>query len=187
MPMDTYMIFNIIKKKIKTSTVILITCLVVLASAYILEFFFGFEPCPLCLKQRIPYFIVIGLLFVNYILHRVNIKKFDLFFIFLSSITMAYSSYLALYHVGVEFNFWEITSSCSPNKIKVNQEIITNDLLESLVKYKNIDCSKPQKILGLSLATYNFFISIFIVILSLPILLHSKYFQKNKKIHKNLY
>jgi len=176
--MDTYMIFNIVKSPNKTSLTILISCSIVLISAYILEFFFGFEPCPLCLKQRIPYFIVIGLLFINYILYRVNIKKFDLFFILLSSITMAYSSYLALYHMGVEFNFWEITSSCSSNTIKVNQEIVTNDLLESLVKYKNIDCSKPQKILGLSLATYNFFISIFIVILSLPTLLQSKYFQK---------
>jgi len=173
--------FNIIKSPYKASLFILNFCILTLLSAYILEFFFGFDPCVLCLKQRIPYFIVIGFLLLNYILCKANIKQFNLFFILLSCIVMIYSTYLAIYHVGIELNFWEIASSCSPNKISNSQTIVTSDLLESLVKYKNIDCSKPQKILGLSLATYNIFISIFIVFLSL-LTLYNSINLKNKKI-----
>ena len=47
---------------------IFLISILVIFSAYIMEFFFNYPPCKLCLYQRIPYFILILLSIVSYII-----------------------------------------------------------------------------------------------------------------------
>ena len=46
--------------------ILFILSIIILISAYIIQYVFGYQPCNLCLIERIPYVLVIIILIINY-------------------------------------------------------------------------------------------------------------------------
>lgn len=123
----------------------------ILSSVHLLEIL-GFEPCDLCLKQRWPWYISLVLAIVpNFIFqHKNNI------FLLLISLLLFLGAVFAGWHAGIEWNLWEGPKTCVTQTIDYS-----NNLLEKLKSTSPVpQCNQASfRVLGLSLAGYNFLIS----------------------------
>ena len=150
------------KKKIKSlDFFFLFSSLTILIVVYYLEFFINLEPCKLCVYQRIPYFIIIFLTLINLILEK---KKFRNFFNFLFIFIFLISLLLAIYHFGIENNFWEPLVGCESNNFSTTKN---SNLKEYLLNKQFVDCKNVSMyFLNISLAGYNIIVSSFLLIIS---------------------
>ena len=109
----------------------------------------GYEPCELCLKERVPYYAAIpsGLL-AAYLADRMP-KAAALILAALSA-AMLYDAGLSAYHAGVEWHFWPGPEACTGNGIK-----FTHSLSKKLLHNTGVRCDVAAlRILGVSLAGY---------------------------------
>tara|TARA_Y100000590_G_scaffold183379_1_gene208955 strand:+ start:875 stop:1351 length:477 start_codon:yes stop_codon:yes gene_type:complete len=143
-------------KKNLTLISILTLILLILASAFVIEYAMGYKPCKLCIYERIPYFLSILLIF-----QILLIKKFEKISLLLLSLVFVVSFVLAFYHFGIEQGFFQESIACTTNGL--SNELTKEQILEKL-KQNNISCKDVSfKFLGLSLAAIN---SIFSIALS---------------------
>ena len=156
---------NIFLNKKKFYIFIFIYSLLAIFFALYVEYILQYEPCKLCLYQRIPYIVAIFISFIGYNYFK-NKKILILILIVFSA-----SSLISGYHYGIENNIFEEFSGCSGNAIGITNK---TELLQSL--NKNIKSCKDvsYKIFGLSLAGINFILSILITIYTLKTLLYEK-------------
>ena len=143
-------------KKNLTLISILTLILLILVSAFVIEYVMGHKPCKLCIYERVPYFLSILLIF-----QILLIKKFEKISLLLLSLVFVVSFVLAFYHFGIEQGFFQESIACTTNGL--SNELTKEQILEKL-KQNNISCKDVSfKFLGLSLAAIN---SIFSIALS---------------------
>ena len=97
-------------KKNLTLISILALILLILASAFVIEYAMGYKPCKLCIYERIPYFLSILLIF-----QILLIKKFEKISLLLLSLVFVVSFVLAFYHFGIEQGFFQESIACTTN------------------------------------------------------------------------
>ena len=133
--------------------------ILILLSAYFIEYVLGYEACNLCLIGRIPYFFVIAFSLIFFFFKK--IKKAVLILIFMSFIS---SVLISFYHFGIEQGFFDESLVC---KIKLlGQNTSASELLQELKNNTFKSCKNVNfKIFGLSLATINLFISLVLSII----------------------
>ena len=141
-------------------------------SAYFIEYILGFQPCNLCLIQRIPYALSIFLLIINSIFN-----KNEKFFIILLILIFIFSFAISFYHFGIEQDFFEESAVCL---LKSDSNIISKEELLKQLSQKNIISCKDVtfKIFGMSLTTFNMILSLIILIILTNIF---KNYEKYKK------
>ena len=146
------------KKKINNlNFFFLFSCSIILLVVYYLEYFLDLKPCILCIYQRIPYFFAIFLAIIFLFLED---YKFQKIFYYLYSITFLLSLLLAIYHFGIENNFWSAFTSCEINDSYIKDK---SNLKEYLLEKEFVSCSKVNfTLFGISLASYNIIISLFL-------------------------
>ena len=150
---------------------ILIISLLSLISAYFIEYILGYQPCNLCLIERIPYVLFVFLIIINFIL-KINQQ----FLILLLIIISVFSIAISIYHFGIEQDFFEESAICS---LKREVEIISKEELLKQLNEITISCKDVTfKIFGFSLTTINIIINLFIIALLL------KLFKKYDKFKK---
>ena len=145
--------------------IILISSISIISALYI-EYILQYEPCKLCIYQRLPYVLAIfgGLLGYNFF-------KNDFILIILITI-FALSAIISGYHFGIENNLLKELSSCTNNSLDLSNKL---KLLETLKNIMPINCKDATfKILGVSLAAINTILSILIVIISVRTLIYEK-------------
>ena len=149
---------------------ILIFCFFALIAAYFIQYVLGHQPCNLCLIERIPYvfsiiIILIGLFF----------NKFEKISLIILSLTFFSATLIAFYHFGIEQGFIKESLVCDLNiqSNALSKEAILNQLKERSVSCKDV----TFKIFGLSLATFNIFISLILAVITGKIFLT---YEKNK-------
>ena len=143
------------KKENVILIIILSTLSLFLISAYIIEYGLGHKPCNLCLYQRIPYFISIGL-----ILAILLIKKYEKTNLLILSLVSIAGACLAFYHVGIEYGFFS-EAFCEVKKIlsdNSDYKQLLKDLKDNPLSCKNV----TFRIFGLSLATINTIFSLWL-------------------------
>ncbi len=130
-----------------------------IAGAFFFEKVLFILPCPLCLEQRIPYYIAIlvsaALLASELMAMAVWRKRLALAVL---ALVLAYGSGLGVYHAGAEWGFWAGPTSCA----QAGTPTLASgaDLLKALQTTKVISCTEVQwRFLGLSLAGYNVLIA----------------------------
>ena len=139
-------------KKIYLS--ILIISILALISAYFIEYFLGYQPCNLCLLERIPYALSIIIILANF-----KFKFNDKSILLVLIIIFVVSVLLSIYHLGIEQGLIEESFVCST---KDNLNLNKDQLLQELQKM-NISCKNVAfTIFGLSLTTYNILLSVII-------------------------
>jgi len=128
--------------------------ILILLSAYFIEYVLGYEACNLCLIGRIPYFLVITFSLIFFFFKK--IKKIVLILIFISFVSSVLTSF---YHFGIEQGFFDESLVC---QIKwFGQNTSAAELLQELKNNTSKSCKNVNfKIFGLSLATINLFISL---------------------------
>ena len=158
-----------IKKK-KYFQLLFILSIITLISAYAVEYILGYQPCNLCLIERIPYALAIIVLILNY-----KFQRDEIFYTVMLLLIFLFSFIISIYHFGIEQEFIEESSIC----ISKNVDLITKeDILKSLQKL-NISCKDVAfKIFGLSLTTYNIILSILMFFISTKIYLINNDYKK---------
>ena len=151
--------------------IIFFISLISLISAFFIEYVLGYQPCNLCLIQRIPYGLSLILLILNYFR-----KKNEKFIILLLTMIFSFSFLISLYHFGIEQGFFDESAVCT---IKNMSNIINKEELLKQLQVKTVSCKDVTfRIFGFSLTTFNIMVSLIIVFLLLKIL---KDYEKFKK------
>ena len=147
--------FNLSKKNL--FTVIFLISFIALVSAYFIEYILGHQPCNLCLYERIPYFLAILIVLINY-----KYNKLEKYIILSLAIIFLIATILSLYHLGIEQGFIQESLLCDLEK---GANIIDKDEILKQLQQKNISCKDVTfQIFGLSLTSYNIIISILLTI-----------------------
>ena len=142
--------------------IIFLISLISIISAYFIEYILGYQPCNLCLIERIPYALSIILIILNYFFNQ-NKK----FVILLLILVFAFSLLISFYHFGIEQGFFEESTVCG---IKDANNVISKEELLKQLQLKTISCKDVTfRIFGLSLTTFNIVISLVIFILLIKI------------------
>ena len=136
-------------------------------SALFVEHVLLIQPCKLCLYQRIPYIFSIIVCFFGIFFPQNKIWIYLLIIVFIGSLS------LSGYHVGIENKIFTEFSGCT------NDNINTIDKSELLKNLNNFlpNCKDVNfRILGLSLATINFLLSIALTAITIKYF----YYEKNR-------
>ena len=147
--------FNLSKRSLIIA--IFLISFIALVSAYFIEYIIGHQPCNLCLYERIPYYLAILIVLLNY-----KYNKLEKYFIVLLTIIFFIATILSLYHLGIEQGFIQESMLCD---IKKGASIIDKDEILKQLQRKSISCKDVTfKIFGLSLTSYNMIISLLLTI-----------------------
>jgi disulfide bond formation protein DsbB len=144
-----------------------IVALAVIISALILQYGFGYAPCPLCLKQRWPYYIGIPLALVLAAVSGSLPRSVRILWLVSLAALFVYGGALGVYHAGAEWHFWLEGSSCSADNI-TGHSLNAKDLLAALNSAPVVSCTDPRlRVFGISLAGWNVVVMTLLVIILL--------------------
>ena len=142
----------------------------ILLTAYAIQYVLGYQPCNLCIIERIPYVLTLIILILNYIT-----KKDLVFYSILLMLIFTFSFLISIYHLGIEQGLIKESNICETKNIEL---IKKEELLKALQKI-NISCKDVTfRIFDLSLTTYNIAVSIFMFLISTKIYLINNGFKK---------
>ena len=138
-------------------------------SALVIQYWLDHEPCKLCLYERIPYFL--SMLLIIKILFN---KKYEKITLLILSLVFISSAALAFYHFGIEQGFFSESLACTTGDLP--KTLSKEELLEQL-KQNSIGCKDVNfRILGLSLATINFILSLALSVIFIKLFIN---YEKN--------
>ena len=160
--------FNIKNKTI--FILILLFSIFALLAAYFIQYALKHQPCNLCLIERIPYFV--SIIVISIFLFT---KKLEKPVLLILSLVFFSAALIAFYHFGIEQGFIKESLVCDLNNQgnDLSKETLLNQLKEMPVSCKDV----TFKFLGLSLATFNIFISLILAVITGKIFLT---YEKNK-------
>jgi disulfide bond formation protein DsbB len=130
-----------------------------LAGAWFFQLVLDIRPCPLCLEQRYAYYLAVPLGALIAVAAARDAPRPVLYggLAILAAAALG-NAWLGAYHAGVEWGFWKGPTDCTG---PVGNLGSAGNLLERLDSVKVIRCDEVQwRFLGLSLAGYNFLISL---------------------------
>ncbi len=139
-------------------------------AAYFIQYVMGHQPCNLCLIERIPYIFSIIIILIC-----LFTQKFEKITLLILSLIFFFATLLSFYHFGIEQGFIKESLVCELNDLKneLSKEALLNQLKEVPISCKDV----TFKIFGLSLATFNIFVSIILSVTTIKIFFN---YEKNK-------
>ena len=158
-----------IKNKLILNLILIFSILAILF-AYFIQYVLGHEPCNLCLIERLPY--IFSIIIISICLLTQKFEKIILMFL---SLTFFTAALLSFYHFGIEQGFIEESLVCdlSNPSNELSKEALLNQLKEMTISCKDV----TFKIFGVSLATFNIFISMILSVITTKTFLD---YEKNK-------
>ena len=142
------------KKNLLLKLILLIS-IIALISAFFIEYILGHQPCNLCILERIPYFLAIIVILLNY-----KFIEFEKFFILFLTILFLFGTVLSLYHLGIEQGLIQESLVCD---LKSGSNLFSKEEILKQLQEKSVSCKDVTfKMFGLSLTSYNILISILI-------------------------
>jgi disulfide bond formation protein DsbB len=142
------------KKNLLLKLILLIS-IIALISAFFIEYILGHQPCNLCTLERIPYFLAIIVILLNY-----KFIEFEKFFILFLTILFLFGTVLSLYHLGIEQGLIQESLVCD---LKSGSNLFSKEEILKQLQEKSVSCKDVTfKMFGLSLTSYNILISILI-------------------------
>jgi len=141
-----------------TAAVVALGAMATLLGAWFFEYALGYAPCPLCLQQRIPYYLVIPLA----VIVAAGVcarwpRRWLAAGLAVIALAMLVSAGLGAYHSGVEWKWWAGPAACGATL----GELGSGNLLERVQTTRIVRCDEAAwRFLGLSLAGWNVLISL---------------------------
>jgi len=135
-----------------------------LIAAYFIQYVLKHQPCNLCLIERIPYFF--SIIVISICLFT---KKFEKLSLIILSLIFFSAALIAFYHFGIEQGFIKESLVCDLDSETNNlsKEALLNQLKTMTVSCKDV----TFKIFGLSLATFNIFITLVLGVITTKLFL----------------
>ena len=156
--------------KTTTLKLIFLISIIALASAFFIEHVLGHQPCNLCILERIPYLLAIIIIVLNY--KFIHLEKYLLLLLILIFLA---ATILSLYHLGIEQGFIKESLVCD---VKDGSNLLSKEEILKQLQEKNVSCKDVTfKIFGLSLTSYNVFVSLLIIYFTIKIYLN---YDKNR-------
>ncbi len=140
----------------------------VILSALAFEHIGGYQPCKLCLEQRVPWYSgipVMALATLALFMKWPPIITRNLMLV--AGIILIYSVYLGVHHSGVEWGWWQGPGDCGA----VEGGLATNtvDFLKQLEQSVPPSCTDAAlRVFGLSFAGWNAVMSLIFALIALP-------------------
>jgi disulfide bond formation protein DsbB len=142
-----------------TAAFLLFGMAAVIATVLAFQHIGGYIPCKLCLEQRQPYYAAIPLALIALALpaRPAALKLARLLFAAIA-LAMAVTMALAIYHAGVEWNWWLGPTDCGATGGNISADV--GDLLNDLAATRPPACDEAAgRFLGLSFAGWNVIVS----------------------------
>jgi len=125
--------------------------------ALISQYVFGLFPCEMCLWQRWPHYAAIPFALLGVIMASGN-RRMGQALTGLALILVFMSGMIGGFHAGVEYGWWEGITSCATG---ATQGLSQAETLDSIINAPLIRCDvAPWDLFGVSLAGYNFLLSV---------------------------
>ena len=122
-----------------------------LAGAYVSQYGFDLYPCEMCWWQRYPHFAALALALLSFFVAPKRV------WIALAAGGMLTSGLIGGFHAGVEYDWWEGITSCAA----VTDLAPGESALDAIMQAPLVRCDEaPWSLLGVSLAGFNFLISV---------------------------
>ena len=151
-------------KNITTFNLILLFNVFALIAAYFIQYVLKHQPCNLCLIERIPY--IFSIVIISTCLFT---KKFEKLSLIILSLIFFSASLIAFYHFGIERGFIKESIVCDLNNESNN---LSKEALLEQLKRMPVSCKDVTfKIFGLSLATFNIFITLILGVITMKLFL----------------
>lgn len=120
-----------------------------LAGAYLSQYGFGLYPCEMCWWQRYPHFAAVVLALLS------TVAEPKRLWVALAALAMLVSGLIGGFHAGVEYGWWEGVTGCA-TAVGGSGNALENILAAPLIR-----CDvAPWDLFGISLAGWNFLISV---------------------------
>lgn len=133
---------------------------VVVGSALLSQYVGGLVPCELCLAERWPYYVVMGLNLVALLAGNRGLTQAVLA---LSVLAFVVSAGLGAYHVGVEQHWIAGPTACTGGSTSGAGSI--EDLQKLLLQQQPVRCDEVQwSLFGVSLAGWNLVVSLLLLV-----------------------
>jgi disulfide bond formation protein DsbB len=141
------------------ATAIFAVSLATLLGAWYFQYVLGYLPCDLCLKERIPYYVIIPLSLIVAIAARTRAPRpVVVLGLAVLGLVALCGAALGVYHAGVEWGLWAGPSDCTGTVWDLKSGGSLYDQLDSI---RVVPCDKAAwRFLGISLAGYNALISL---------------------------
>lgn len=118
---------------------------------------YGYLPCELCYKERVPYYAALALAPIAAFCAQVGWRGTTRAAFLLMALLFAGDALLSIYHSGVEWKIFAGPSDCSG---PLSTAPSVNDFIKQLQTVKVVRCDEPNLwIFGLTLANWNIAIS----------------------------
>ena len=121
-----------------------------LGGAYVGQYAFGLYPCEMCWWQRWPHFAALALAILAFFVPPARL------WVALGAVAIIVSGLIGGFHAGVEYGWWEGVTGCSTIPTSGG-----GSALDAILGAPLVRCDvAPWSFLGVSLAGYNFIISV---------------------------
>lgn len=127
-----------------------------LAAAWYFQLVVGLAPCPLCLMQRVPYYVAVPLALAVAVLISRGYERAPRLGLALLALLMLGNAGIALYHAGVEWQFWQGPTTCSGSA-----PVAVGDIMSALKTAHVPRCDEAAwRLFGISMAGWNALIAL---------------------------
>jgi disulfide bond formation protein DsbB len=140
---------------------VLVVAAATIAGALYFEHGLGYLPCPLCLDQRIPYYVGMPVAAAAALAAHFRSRRLAGLGLVLLALIFLISVGLGAYHAGVEWHFWPGPASCAATG---GPSATMPDFLNRLNQVRVVSCTDAAwRLFGISLAGWNVLISLALV------------------------
>ena len=141
--------------------------------AWWFQYGLGLQPCPLCLEQRVPYYLAVPLaVLVALGAARGLARRLLIGGLLVIVLLLLWGAGLGVYHAGVEWKWWAGPQDCAGAGFTGGA---AGNLLERMQTARVVRCDEAAwRLFGLSLAGYNVLISLALALIALAGLRRSK-------------
>lgn len=146
------------------AAILAVVGLATIGGFFFFQYVLGYQPCPLCLEERLAYYTAVPLAALLWLGagHGASRKVLLLGLVVIAGI-MLWNAGFAAYHAGVEWKFWPGPQDCSG---PINK--FSDNLLQSLQNVSLVRCDVAAfRFLGLSLAGWDVLVSLGLALVAL--------------------
>lgn len=144
------------------AAIVFVVGLATVGGFFFFEYVLGYPPCPLCLDQRMAFYVSVPLAALLWLGASHGAARKVLLLGFLAIVgLMLWNTGLSAFHAGVEWKFWPGPTDCSG---PINSLGSAGNLLNQLQDIRIVRCDEAAwRLFGISLAGYDVLVSLFLV------------------------